>query len=110
MNLDDMSSAYRVLNYGIADWADDADRKKGIHDVRRFGVYPAFPWKMDGTDHREDNALFFIRECVKSGRSLIIRAEDIDKHHTEPTITYTQWLEMHKNDPGFVNYLEGDMK
>lgn len=103
MNLEDLSEAYKKMYYGVGDFAEPEEQKKGQHDVRRFTTYPAYPWKFDGTDHSKDNARTFYEIAERSGIAKHMRKED--DHSTEPLLTYSQWLEKHKNDPGFVNHI-----
>lgn len=103
MNLDDLSDSYRKMYYGIGDYAEPEEQKKGIHDVRRFTTYPAFPWKFDGTDHSKDNARTFYEIAERSGIAKHMRKED--DPNNEPLLTYSQWLERHKDEPGFVNHI-----
>lgn len=108
MNLDSLADIYKKMYYGITDYAEPEEQKKGIHDVRRFSTYPAFPWKQDGTDHIRDNPKTFYEIAERSGIAKHVRRED-DPDREQP-ITYSQWVERHRNDPGWVNNLEGSFK
>lgn len=110
MNLEDLADEYKVMFTGIGDWAEPEDQKKGIHDVRRFETYPAYPWKNNGTDHFNDNAKTFCDIAKNSGLIKHIRKEDLTTHF-DPPISYSEWVERHKNEPGWVNHLEtkGDL-
>ena len=101
MRVEDMSDAYTRLHYGVGDYAEPEEQKRGVHDVRRFKCYPAFPWKFDKeADHTKDNPEFFYGMCEQAGIAKHVRAEDQTQ---EPLLTYSQWVEKHKNDPGWVN-------
>ena len=104
MRIEDLSPAFKTLHYGIGDWAEPEEQKKGIHDVRRFKTYPAFPWKFDGTDHSQDNAAFFYGMCEQAGIAKHVSAEE--EHRDNRPISYREWVERHKNEPGWVNHLE----
>ena len=103
-DLNQLSSANRQMPCCIGDLADEAQKKKGIHDIQRFSVYPAYPWLADGTDHSQDNARVFSDIARQSGVMRDVRAED--RKNDERPISYTQWLERHRNEPGWVNNLD----
>lgn len=106
MFLDDLSDTNRKMFYGIGDYASEEDKKKGKHDIRRFKVFPAFPWKFDkDVDHTAEDPGVFFRACENAGMVRHVRKED--DRSGGLTMTYSQWLEKHKDEPGFVNNLEG---
>lgn len=107
MNLDDLADSYKKMYYGVGDFAEPEEQKKGVHDIRRFSTIPAFPWKFDGTDHSKDNAKTFYEIAERSGIARHTRRED-DPDRDQP-ITYSQWVQMHSIDPDWVNNLEGDL-
>lgn len=105
MWLDELDESYRTMYYGLSDYAEPEQQKKGIHDVRRFTCYPPYPWKLNDTDHFADNPRTFWEACLNAGMVRNVRKEDIETRYSEP-ITYQQWLERHKDEPGFVNHME----
>lgn len=110
MFLNDLSALNRTMHYGISDFASEEEKKRGKHDIRRFKVYPAFPWKFDPeVDHTAEDPKVFFNACENAGMVRHVRAED-DQRGGGLTMTYQQWLDKHKNDPGFVNNLEGKVK
>ena len=103
MRIEDMSPVYKTLHYGIGDWAEPEEQKKGIHDVRRFKSYPAYPWKFDKeADHTKDNPKFFYDMCEQAGITKHTRAEE---ERQDTPISYSQWVERHKDEPGWVNHI-----
>ena len=109
MRLEDLAEQYKVMFTGIGDWAEPEDQKKGIHDVRRFETYPAYPWKNNGVDHLNDDPKTFAAICKNSGLMKCVRKEEITLRYDQP-ISYSEWVARHKDEPGWVNNLEGDKK
>lgn len=107
MFLSDLSPLNRTMHKGLADNATEQEQKQGIHKYESFKVYPAFPWKFDPkVDHTAEDPKVFFNACENAGMVRHVRAED-DQRGGGLTMTYQQWLDKHKNDPGFVNNLEG---
>lgn len=107
MFLNELSPLYRTMYKVLTDEATEAEAKKGIHKYNTLDVYPAFPWKFDPeVDHTAEDPGVFFRACKNAGMVRSVRAED-DQRGGGLTMTYQQWLDKHKNDPGFVNNLEG---
>lgn len=108
MNIEDLSDSCKKLPYGLGDFAEPEDQKKNVHDIRRFTTYPAYPWKFDGTGHSKDNPKTFYEIAVSAGIAGHVRKEE--EPDSGVPITYTQWVEKHRNEPGWVNYMENTMK
>lgn len=100
MNLDQLSPFCKTMHPCVGNKGDEKHPEYVIENV-----YPPYPWKMDGTDHSKDNAKFFFESCVSAGLAHHVRAADEPKSDERP-ITYTQWCELHRNDPDFVNNIE----
>lgn len=100
MNFDQLKDSYKKMHYGVGNFGDEKNP-----DYRRFKVYPAYPWKDDGTDHLDDNAWFFFQSAEKAGLVEHVRKADEAKSD-EPLLTYTEWVKLHQNKPGWVNNLE----
>lgn len=106
MFLNELSPLYRTMYKVLTDEATEAEAKKGIHKYKTFDVYPAFPWKHDPeVDHTGEDPGVFFRACENAGMVRHVRKED--DRSGGLTMTYSQWLEKHKDEPGFVNNLEG---
>lgn len=104
MKLEDLADEFKVMFTGIGDWAEPEDQKKGIHDVRRFETYPAYPWKNNGVDHLNDDPKAFCQIAKNNGYMQHIRKEDLTVKF-DPPITYSEWVERHKDEPGWVNHI-----
>ena len=104
-DLKDLSPLNKEMPYCVGDYASDEEKKKGIHDIRYSTVYPAYPWKFDkDADHSKDNAKVFSDIAKQSGVMRDVRAED--RRNDDRPISYSQWVERHRNEPGWVNHLE----
>lgn len=99
MNLEELSPFCRVMHPCVGNVGDEKNPQYVVNHV-----YPAFPWRMDGTDHSKDNPKFFYQQAEMAGLITHVRAVDMEKD--EPPITYGQWCEKHRLDPDFVNNLE----
>lgn len=106
MDLMDLSPLNAETPSCVADLASDEDRKKGIRDIHYLSTYPAYPWTFDRRERSKENAKTFCDIAKQSGVMKTVRAEDKKQ---EPLLTYSQWVEKHKNDPGWVNNLEGNI-
>lgn len=105
MFLNELSPLYRTMYKVLTDEATEAEAKKGIHKYKTFDVYPAFPWKHDPqVDHTAEDPGVFFRACENAGMVRHVRKED--DRSGGLTMTYSQWLEKHKDEPGLVNNLE----
>ena len=102
-DLTDLSPLNKEVPLCTVDLASEEERKKGIHDQRTMTTYPAYPWRFDGTDHSKDNAKVFCDIAKQSGIMRDVRAEN--KQRDDRLMTYSQWLEKHKDEPGFVNHI-----
>lgn len=103
--VEDYDPLNKELPYCVVDLASDEEKKKGIHDIRIYETYPAFPWKFDkDIDHSGDNHKFFYQAVKNAGLVKHIRAED--KRQIEPPITYLEWLRRNQDKEGFINHLE----
>lgn len=106
MFLNELSPLYRTMYKVLTDEATEAEAKKGIHKYKTFDVYPAFPWKHDPeVDHTAEDPGVFFRACENAGMVRHVRKED--DRSGGLTMTYSQWLEKHKDEPGFINNMEG---
>lgn len=107
-DLKDMSPLGSVMPLCVGDHASDEDKKKGMHDIRYEHTYPPFPWKFDGeTDHSKDSAKVFCDIAKQAG--IMRNAKQGETKPIEPLLTYSQWVQLHSIDPGWVNNLEGNI-
>ncbi len=106
-DLNQLAGYYKRLPYCYGDDATEEERRKGIHNEKMERVYPAFPWKWDGSDHFNDDPRYFSALATKYG--LI---NHLTREHwatgADPLISYKQWVELHKDDPNWVNNIGED--
>lgn len=101
MFLDEMSQNNRTMYMCVVNIGEGKNR-----DLRRMKVFPAFPWKFDkDVDHTAEDPGVFFRACENAGMVRHVRKED--DRSGGLTMTYKQWLEKHKDEPGFINNMEG---
>lgn len=99
-SLDSLRDEYRTLNYCI--WNNSEDPK--VKDYKITKVYPTFPWKFDEeVSHINDNPVRFCQMAESAGLITYARKADVPPSDDKP-ITYSEWLERHKDEPGFVDH------
>lgn len=76
--------------------------KDGNEKMER--VYPAYPWKLKSGDHSNEDPRFFSAVATKYG--LINHLYKEHMATTDIPITYTEWVERHKEEEGWINHME----